>query len=72
MRVCLDRTAAVVFFTADGRAIAGAPAPQGEPAPHLPPAPESPTPYPGAARYTRDRDVPWRIEARAREALDPA
>ncbi len=70
MRVYLDRTAAVVFFTVAGRAIAGAPAPQGEPARHLPPAPESPTPYPGAARYARDRDIPWSIEARAWEALD--
>lgn len=85
--ICMDRTRAVVFFTAGGRAIAGSPAPHpgpgcpqptaprlGRPRPAaprpLPPAPESPSAYPGAARFVRDRDIPWDVEARAWEALD--
>ncbi|MEQ9569810.1 MAG: hypothetical protein RLN75_06435 [Longimicrobiales bacterium] len=66
----MDRTASVVFFTAEGRAIAGAPAPGERPPRPLAAAPESHRPYPGAARYAHDRDIPWRIEARAWEALD--
>ncbi len=70
LSICMDRTAAVVFFTAQGRALTGAPAPAAGPPPALPSAPPSSAPYPGAARYRRDGDVPWSIEARAREALD--
>lgn len=70
LSICMDRTAAVVFFTAQGRALTGAPAPADGPPPVLPPAPPSSAPYPGAARYRRDGDVPWSLEARAWEALD--
>lgn len=70
MRVCLDRTAAVLVFTADGRPLAGAPAPSGAAVRRLSPAPESPAPYPGAARYRRDRDIPRSVEAQVWEALD--
>jgi hypothetical protein len=49
--------------------------------PHTPFGPLPPAPptaaysgaaaaYPGAARWQHDRDIPWDIEARAREALD--
>ncbi|MEQ9569708.1 MAG: DUF222 domain-containing protein [Longimicrobiales bacterium] len=72
MTICLDRDASVVFFTAEGRALTGAPAPSSGPPRRLPPATESPRPYPGAARFTRDRDIPWCIEARAWQALDTA
>lgn len=77
MRICMDRERAVVFYTAAGRPLAGAPAPGStRPAHPLPPAPPppsspmSPAIYPGAARFRRDRDIPWSIEAQVREALD--
>jgi 5-methylcytosine-specific restriction endonuclease McrA len=70
MRICMDRDAAVVFFTGDGRALAGAPAPSAESARALPSPPASSAPNPGAARFTRDCDLPWHIEARVWEALE--
>jgi hypothetical protein len=36
----------------------------------LPPAPPSTAAYPGADRWRRDREIPWAIEASAREAWD--
>jgi len=70
MRICMDRDAAVVFFTDAGRALTGAPAPSAHRARALPSPPASLTPDPGAARFRRDGDIPWHIEARAWEALD--
>jgi 5-methylcytosine-specific restriction endonuclease McrA len=70
MRVCLDREGAVVFFTARGRALTGAPAPSPRGVRRLPPPPRSAAPYPGAARFRRDRDIPWSVEADVSNALD--
>jgi hypothetical protein len=68
----------VVFFTPRGKALAAAPPP-----PPLAPDPVAallrgnrargvePDARAAAPRFKRDRDVPWAIEAAAREALDP-
>lgn len=69
MTIAMDRESVVVFFTAEGRAVAATPAPSGATL-GLPPPPPSAAAYPGAARYRSDRDIPWRVEARARDALD--
>ena len=77
-RVCSDRNGRVVFFTPNGNALFEAP-----PLPKLTPDPvqrlvrgnreRGITPHwsSGAPMWKRDRDVPWAIEAAAREALDP-
>ena len=77
-RVCRDRNGLVVFFTPSGRALFEAP-----PLPELPPDPVedlvrrnrergiTPDFSSGVPRWKRDSDVPWAIEAAAREALDP-
>lgn len=75
MQICMDRQATVVIYTAEGRAAGGTPAPGGIGSPppavrRLPPAPKVAEAYPGAARYSRDGDIPWTVETRAREALD--
>jgi len=77
-RVCSDRNGTVVFFTPKGRALFEAP-----PLPELAPDPVDalvrgnrergvrPDWSSGEQRWKRDRDVPWQIEAAARETLDP-
>ena len=76
-RVCRDRNGLVVFFTPTGKALFEAP-----PMPKLPPDPVQalvrrnrergirPDFSSGAPTWKRDSDVPWAIEAAAREALD--
>jgi hypothetical protein len=68
----------IVFFTPRGKALAAAPPP-----PPLAPDPVAallcgnrergvePDARAAAPRFKRDRDVPWAVEAAAREALDP-
>jgi 5-methylcytosine-specific restriction endonuclease McrA len=81
MRVCLDREGTVVFFDPRGRPVfdggrAGKPPGSGRdgaadgPPPRLPPAPPVASAYPGADGVIRSADIPWQLEARAREALD--
>ena len=76
--VCSDRNGQVVFFTPKGKALFEAP-----PLPELPPDPVQalvrgnrergirPDGRSGAPKWKRDWDIPWAIEAAAREALDP-
>jgi len=107
VRICIDRTGQVVFFTPRGKALFDAPSANppsagqrpllggplvGGPVTGGPAAGRSgdpgeplrlpglgddldletlPSHYAGAAEWTRDSDVPWAIEARAWEALDP-
>mgnify|MGYP001820168007 CR=1 FL=1 len=68
MRVCIDVRGEVVFFTPKGKTLPGAP-----PVPQQPLAegPAVPSHISGAPRWKRDRDIPWEVEARAWEALDP-
>ena len=72
VRVCTDRAGLALFFTRRGRAMADAPEAPGvvgsgarASLPAVAPGPFSN----GAARY-RDSDVPWAIEAAAREAVE--
>ncbi len=83
VRICTDRTGLALFFTRKGRAMAEAPdkaramADLGAIRESLPvTVPKNGTLVPagfplsnGAALY-RDSDVPWKIEARAREAVE--
>ena len=76
--MCSDRNGQVVFFTPKGNALFEAP-----PLPELPPDPVqdlvrgnrkrgiTPDFSSGAPKWKRDSDIPWAIEAAAREALDP-
>ncbi len=79
--VCIDRTQQVVFFTPRGKALFAAPPVQTKP-PGEGPEPGNlevgefgnshPTAHlPGAPCWKRDSDIPWALEARAWEALDP-
>ena len=77
-RVCSDRNGQVVFFTPKGNALFEAP-----PMPELSADPVdalvrrnrergvTPNFWSGAPRWKKDRDIPWAIEAAAREAIDP-
>lgn len=77
-RVCSDRDGQVVFFTPQGNVLFEAP-----PLPELGTDPVealvrgnrergvTPDWRSGAPRWKRDRDIPWAIEARAMEAIDP-
>ena len=75
-RVCIGKEQQVVFFTPKGRALADAPRFRG----NVPGAvarvaggqaiPMRRSGYDGSARWKRDSDVPWEVEARARDALD--
>ena len=71
VRVCTDRAGLALFFTRKGRAMADTPEATGMiggPRANLPAV--APGPFSnGAARY-RDSDVPWAIEAAAREAVE--
>ncbi len=80
VRVCTDRTGLALFFTRKGRALADvpdAPAPIMRAGAQAPLARTRATPSAacsaalsnGAALY-RDSDVPWAIEARARETVE--
>jgi hypothetical protein len=78
-RVCLDAEAKAVFFSPRGAVLAGAPA-----MPDVGPAPLEaliernrergvvPDWRSGAPAYKHDREVPWEVEATAREALEGA
>lgn len=72
VRVCTDRAGLALFFTRKGRAMADAPEATGMigsgARANLPAAASSPFSN-GAAQY-RDSDVPWAIEAAAREAVE--
>ena len=77
-RVCSDRNGQIVFFTPKGKALFEAP-----PLPELPADPVQalvrdnrergirPDFSSGTPKWKRDNDVPWAIEAAAREGLDP-
>jgi hypothetical protein len=69
VQVCVDRDGQVVFFNPRGEALLGAP-----PAPKRREWDEgpAPAPYAGAAAHTRDRHIPWALEAAAWEALEEA
>jgi hypothetical protein len=75
--VCLDVNGQVAFFTPKGTALFEAP-PRGTGVEgprvvedHSTPIPEPRSTEPaGAARWTRDSEIPWEVEARAWEALD--
>jgi hypothetical protein len=73
VRVCMDVNHQVVFFTSKGRALFGAP--PVNPEPGRPRAMGEPLPEVEAAaaipRFKRDADIPWEVEARVWEALDP-
>ena len=76
----MDVNQKVVFFTPKGRALMGAPPVNPEPdrlraiggpgakGVHRPPAIDAASAIP---RFKRDVDIPWELEARAWEALDP-
>jgi hypothetical protein len=78
VRVCLDSDGQVVFFTPKGKVLAGA-APRGwddlkrneanRGAANGEVEKKTHRPHP---TWKYDRDIPWEIEARAWEALDPA
>lgn len=72
VRVCTDRAGLALFFTRKGRAMADAPEATGMtgagPRANLPAVASGPFSN-GAARY-RDSDIPWAIEAAAREAVE--
>jgi hypothetical protein len=80
VKVCIDVTGQVVFFSPRGKALMGAPprridrtSPAGASMEGASPAALRPPPIrPGARipRWKRDADIPWEIEARAWEALD--
>ena len=76
MDVWMDRDGQVVFFDSRGKAVLGAPVPKPLTAQpvvrpdHRAGATPQLKPLAGAARYRRDIDVPWEVEARAWEALD--
>jgi hypothetical protein len=76
-RVCIDAKGQVVFFTPRGKPLLGAPPTLPRTAaerPELIGKPEGkllPGGFTaGASRWKRDRDIPWVVEALAREALD--
>lgn len=78
MRVCIDVGGQVVFFSLKGKAMMGAP-PRRLDSVRVdsdgasPAALQPPLIRPGAGipRWKRDRDIPWEVEARVLEALDP-
>ena len=83
MQVNIDMTGQVVFFTPQGKALAGAPprgyqakeggGGDGSPARDGPVSStrsSPPNPIPGAPLWKCDRDIPWAVEARVWEALD--
>ena len=77
-QICSDRNGQVVFFTPKRKALFEAP-----PLPELPADPVqalvrrnrqrgvTPNSLSGAPRWKTDWDIPWAIEAAAREAVDP-
>ena len=79
VKVSVNSDGTVLFFTPKGRMLVDAPKPPVARAAHLPPLPSVHPGAPlkgdgfvlsnGAALY-RDCDIPWEIEAAAREALD--
>ena len=68
--VCIDRDGQVVFFTPKGKTLLGAP-----PVRPVPMTPDDLGPelelFTGTPRCQRDRDMPWEVEARVWDALDP-
>ena len=72
MTVCMDVNQQVVFFTPKGRALFGAP--PVNPAPGRLRSTGALAIDAAAAipRWKRDSDIPWEVEARVRDALDPA
>jgi hypothetical protein len=77
VRVCIDANQQVVFFTPKGKTLFGAPPVQprsvdgGAAVARSRVVGIEPAHRSGAARWKRDRDMPWAVEARAWEALDP-
>jgi hypothetical protein len=78
VRVCIDRTGQVAFFTPRGRALFDAPTLGGRPVVNRfgigkavdGDLPLKPYHLSGASRFSRDGNIPWEVEARAWEALD--
>ena len=68
--MCIDRGGQVVFFTPRGKVLLGAP--PWHPVPtnreDLGPEPEL---FTGTPHYKRDKDMPWEVEARVWDVLDP-
>ncbi|MCY4645304.1 MAG: DUF222 domain-containing protein, partial [Gammaproteobacteria bacterium] len=79
VKVSVNRDGTVLFFTPSGKMLADAPRkptsatalgkPRSAPAPGAPPMSKTVALSNGAALY-RDSDIPWEIEARAREAVE--
>ena len=80
--MCIDRDGQVAFFTKRGKVLLGAPpAHPVRAGPTEPEEREDPDPGPelgpelelftGTPRYKRDSDMPWEVEARAWDILDP-
>lgn len=71
-KVCMDREQRIVFFTKKGALMSEAPGFRGNVT--LPPEPREtpirPAGWDGSSRWKRDRQVPWRVEARALAALE--
>jgi hypothetical protein len=69
--VCIDRDGQVVFFTRRGKVLLGMPPAHSVPVDEGDQGPELEL-FTGTPRYKRDSDMPWEVEARVWEALDPA
>ncbi len=77
-QLCMDKSGQVVFFSPRGNALLGVAerATLGQdPVARLMRRNRrrgvAPDPWRGAPKWKRDRDIPWPIEAAARDALDP-
>ena len=72
VRVCTDRAGLALFFTRKGRTMADAPEATGVigsgPRANLPTV--GPGPFSNGAAQYRDSDIPWAVEAAAREAVE--
>ncbi len=68
--VCIDRDGQVVFFTRRGKVLLGAPPAHPVPVDEQDLGPELEL-FTGTPRYKRDSDMPWEVEARVWDVLDP-
>ena len=69
VRVCTDRAGLALFYTRKGRGLAEMPKIL---RPAVPLKHAHPTPHSNGAALYRDSDVPWAVEAAAREAVEEA
>lgn len=77
VRVCIGKDQRIVFFTPKGAVLAGAPRFRGNvtASATLGPAtlrPMRPSGHDGSARWRRDGDVPWEVEAQVIDGLEEA